>query len=68
MIFWGLVLLGIGAINVVGSVYNWDWFMDVNFLTRWPMTQLSRSARRTAYFAIGVFVCILSIVLMVFVR
>ena len=55
MIFWGIVIIALGIGLIIGSYYNWDWFMKMWKDADW-VEALGRNGARILYAIIGLFV------------
>jgi hypothetical protein len=52
MLFWGLVIIMLGVGLIIGSYFNWDWFMKIWKDADW-VEALGRNGARILYGIIG---------------
>ena len=55
MVFWGIVIVLIGVMLIVGSYFNWNWFMKMWKDVDW-VEALGRNGARVLYSIIGLLV------------
>lgn len=62
MVFWGIVIVLIGVMLIVGSYFNWNWFMKMWKDVDW-VEALGRNGARVLYSIIGLLGIVLGLLI-----